>query len=50
MCTLQAAAPSARSVAKEHASTFKVGGTLHVAANQVEGVYVGTFDVTVQYP
>jgi hypothetical protein len=30
--------------------TFNVGGTLNVAANQVEGVYTGTFEVTVQYP
>jgi hypothetical protein len=28
---------------------FKVGGTLHVGANQVEGTYVGTFDVNVNY-
>ena len=30
--------------------TFRVGATLNVAAAQVEGTYVGTFDVTVQYP
>ena len=35
-------------VAKE-LFTFSVGGTLHVNANQVDGVYVGTFDVEVQY-
>ena len=29
---------------------FKVGGTLHVNANQVEGTYVGTFTVDVQFP
>lgn len=29
---------------------FKVGGTLHVNANQVEGLYVGTFTVDVQFP
>jgi hypothetical protein len=29
---------------------FKVGGRLNVAANQADGVYVGTFDVTVIYP
>ena len=28
---------------------FKVAGTLHVNANQVEGVYLGTFDVTLNY-
>jgi hypothetical protein len=28
---------------------FQVGGTLHVNANQVEGVYLGTFDVTINY-
>ena len=29
---------------------FKVGGTLRVNANQVEGTYVGTFTVDVQFP
>lgn len=29
---------------------FRVGGTLNVAANQMQGTYVGTFDVTAQYP
>jgi uncharacterized protein DUF4402 len=29
---------------------FYVGGTLNVAAGQVDGTYVGTFTVTVQYP
>ena len=29
---------------------FKVGGTLTVAANQVEGLYLGTFDVEIQFP
>ena len=28
---------------------FKVAGTLHVSANQAEGVYLGTFDVTLNY-
>lgn len=28
---------------------FKIGATLHVNANQAEGLYVGTFDVEVQY-
>jgi hypothetical protein len=39
-----------RTLAKQASFTFRVGGTLNVAANQVEGTYVGTFDVTVQYP
>ena len=42
--------PSKRALARAQSFTFRVGGTLNVAANQVEGVYVGTFDVTVQYP
>ena len=29
---------------------FAVGAALRPAANQVEGVYIGTFDVTIQYP
>jgi hypothetical protein len=29
---------------------FAVGGTLTVGANQADGTYTGTFDVTVQYP
>lgn len=29
--------------------SFSVGGTLSVAANQADGAYVGTFDVTVNY-
>jgi hypothetical protein len=28
---------------------FQVGGTLHVGANQVEGTYLGNFDVTLNY-
>ncbi len=39
-----------RTLAKAQSFTFRVGGTLNVAANQAEGTYVGTFDVTVQYP
>jgi hypothetical protein len=39
-----------RTLAKLASFTFRVGGTLNVAANQMEGTYVGTFDVTVQYP
>lgn len=30
-------------------ATFNVGGTLTVGANQVAGVYSGTFDVSVEY-
>lgn len=30
--------------------SFKVGGTLNVNAGQAEGLYVGTFDVELQYP
>jgi hypothetical protein len=41
---------SRRTVAAHEAFTFKLGGTLNVNANQVEGTYVGTFDVEVQYP
>jgi hypothetical protein len=29
---------------------FQVGARLDVGANQADGTYVGTFDVTVQYP
>jgi len=28
---------------------FRLGGTLHVGANQAPGVYTGTFEVTIQY-
>ena len=38
-----------RNVVAHEMFEFKVGGTLHVAANQTEGTYVGTFDVTVNY-
>nr|WP_314441490.1 DUF4402 domain-containing protein [uncultured Sphingomonas sp.] len=39
-----------RTLARMEAFDFKVGATLVVAAGQVEGVYSGEFDVTVQYP
>jgi hypothetical protein len=39
-----------RTLAKAQSFKFRVGGTLNVGANQALGVYVGTFDVTVQYP
>ncbi len=31
------------------ADSFTLGGTLHVEANQIAGVYAGTFTVTVDY-
>jgi hypothetical protein len=39
-----------RSLARMEAFEFNVGATLVVAAGQVEGLYTGEFDVTVQYP
>ena len=39
-----------RTVARLVAFEFRVGATLNVGANQMEGTYTGTFDVTVQYP
>jgi len=41
---------SKRTLARMSSFEFRVGGTLYVNANQVEGFYTGTFDVTVQYP
>jgi hypothetical protein len=38
-----------RNVVAHESFEFKVAGTLHVNANQVEGVYLGTFDVTLNY-
>jgi len=38
-----------RNVVAHEIFQFSVGGTLHVAANQVEGTYTGTFDVTIDY-
>ena len=40
---------STRNVVAKEAFEFKVGGTLNVGANQVEGVYIGSFAVTVDY-
>ncbi len=37
-------------LAKAGVFEFAVGATLRPAANQMEGVYTGTFDVTIQYP
>ncbi len=39
-----------RNVVAREPFEFKVGGTLHVNANQVEGLYLGTFTVDIQYP
>ena len=39
-----------RHAARNVSFDFQVGGTLNVNANQAEGVYVGTFEVSVQYP
>ncbi|MFL6801226.1 MAG: DUF4402 domain-containing protein [Sphingomicrobium sp.] len=39
-----------RAVAARVAFDFRVGATLNVSANQAEGTYVGTFDVSIQYP
>jgi hypothetical protein len=39
-----------RNVVAQQPFEFKVGGTLHVNAGQVEGLYTGTFTVEVQYP
>lgn len=41
---------SKRAMAQAGLFEFKVGATLRPAANQIEGVYTGTFDVTIQYP
>ena len=42
--------PSKRAMAQATNFEFLVGGTVTIAANQVQGSYRGTFDVTVQYP
>lgn len=41
---------SKRAMAQAGVFEFAVGATLRPAANQMEGVYTGTFDVTIQYP
>lgn len=41
--------PSKRVMAQSLSFQFHVGGTLAVAAGQVEGSYAGTFTVTAQY-
>jgi len=39
-----------RNVVIQEPFQFKIGGTLHVNANQVEGLYVGNFTVDIQFP
>ena len=41
--------PQTRLVNPYEAFGFKVGGRLNVGANQADGIYVGTFEVTAQY-
>ena len=41
---------SNRKVPPSQTFDFAVGATLTVGANQAQGTYVGTFDVTIQYP
>jgi len=42
--------PTNRRVGANEAFSFNVGAQLAVGANQADGTYVGTFDVTVHYP
>lgn len=44
------AGTASRNVVAKEPFQFTVGGTLHVNANQVEGLYLGTFTVDIQYP
>jgi hypothetical protein len=41
---------SKRTLAQAGIFDFKVGATLRPTAGQADGVYTGTFDVTIQYP
>ena len=41
---------NSRNVVVKEAFSFKSAGRLTVNANQAEGLYLGTFDVEVQYP
>ena len=41
---------SKRAMAQAGIFDFKVGATLRPTANQVDGLYTGTFEVTIQYP
>lgn len=42
--------PTNRMIGPNEAFQFGVGAQLAVAANQADGTYVGTFEVTVHYP
>jgi len=42
--------PTNRRIPGNNTFTFAVGATANVAARQVDGTYVGTFTITVQYP
>lgn len=42
--------PSRRTMAQSPTFEFRVGGTLNIPAAPVDGDYVGTFEVTAQYP
>jgi len=42
--------PTNRKIGANEAFSFNVGARLAVAANQRDGTYVGTFEVTVHYP
>jgi hypothetical protein len=42
--------PTTRQIDAFEAFEFRVGGRLNVGANQADGIYVGSFDVTVIYP
>ncbi|MFC7536194.1 DUF4402 domain-containing protein [Sphingomonas sp. GCM10030256] len=39
-----------RTLARMESFEFSIGATLNVKANQMEGLYTGSFDVTIQYP
>lgn len=41
---------SKRAMAEAGVFDFKVGATLRPSAGQADGLYTGTFDVTIQYP
>ena len=41
---------SKRAMAQAGVFDFRVGATLRPTAGQVDGLYTGTFDVTIQYP
>ena len=42
--------PADRKTGPDRAFHFMLGGTLTIAANQMDGLYEGTFTVEVQYP